>query len=87
MNERRAVFLERRSYRSRRLIDLVRILPLIGGGLWALPLLWRRDGEAAMSTATAMIYLFAVWFVLVVATGFLSFLVRRHQVDEVAEQG
>lgn len=63
---RSSVFLERQTYRRRRLIDWIKILPLIGLVLWLVPLLWPVEGEARVSSAGAIIYLFAVWFVLVV---------------------
>lgn len=85
MSERRSVFLERQSYRRRRLIDLVRMVPLIGLFLWAVPLLWGHEGEAAVSTSTAMIYIFGVWFLLVLGTGILSRQVRKSRADEIQE--
>ncbi|MFT6673850.1 MAG: hypothetical protein ACJAVM_000021 [Sulfitobacter sp.] len=36
----RRIFLERRSYRMRRMMDAVRLLPLLGLCLWMVPLLW-----------------------------------------------
>ncbi|MDF3413411.1 hypothetical protein HKX54_02995 [Sulfitobacter sp. M57] len=61
------VFLERRSYRARRLMDAVRLLPLFGLALWMVPLMWplpqAEDGGIAMSTA--LLYLFGVWLMLV----------------------
>ena len=85
MNERRSLFLERQNYRRRRLIDLVRMLPLIGVFLWALPLFWGQEGAAAVNTSTAMIYVFGVWLVLALVTGILSRLVRQSQTDETTD--
>lgn len=56
------LFLERRSYRQRRLMDAARLMPLLGGVLWVVPLLWGRAGE--VSTSTAMLYIFGVWLLL-----------------------
>ncbi|CUJ12609.1 hypothetical protein TA5114_00723 [Cognatishimia activa] len=61
------VFLERQTYRRRRLIDLIKILPLIGLVLWLVPLLWPTEGAEQVSSANATIYIFAIWFVLIVA--------------------
>ncbi|MFD2739909.1 hypothetical protein ACFSUD_10040 [Sulfitobacter aestuarii] len=38
--DRGPLFLERRSYRRRRMLDALRFLPFLGLGLWMLPLLW-----------------------------------------------
>ncbi|MDF1729247.1 MAG: hypothetical protein P1U53_16025 [Sulfitobacter sp.] len=69
------LFLERRSYRRRRLMDLVRLLPVLGLGLFMLPLMWSGADEGApqMGTARALIYLFGAWITLTV----LAFLLWR----------
>ncbi|GAA6207043.1 hypothetical protein NBRC116601_03360 [Cognatishimia sp. WU-CL00825] len=67
---RSAVFLERQTYRRRRLVDWIRVLPVIGLGLWLVPLFWPMGGEAEVSTSSALIYLFGVWLLLVIAAGF-----------------
>ncbi len=54
------LFLARRTYRQRRLMDAARLLPWLGTLLFCLPLLWR---EAA--TATGLLFIFAVWMVLI----------------------
>ncbi|MEI4233364.1 hypothetical protein [Roseovarius sp. D22-M7] len=71
--ERGPVFLARRTYRQRRLADAARMLPIAAGVLMILPLLWQGpDGDPG--TAMVMIYIFALWIVLVG----LSALVSRH---------
>tara|TARA_R110002049_G_scaffold10127_3_gene50308 strand:- start:13823 stop:14113 length:291 start_codon:yes stop_codon:yes gene_type:complete len=69
------IFLERRSYRLRRMMDAVRLLPLLGLLLWMVPLLWPvpPDGAAALTsdrvtTGVALRYLFGVWAALIIAT-------------------
>lgn len=68
-----SVFLERQSYRRRRLMDAARILPLFGALLFALPLLWTSPvsdgatGDAGISMSSAIIYVFSVWTALIVA--------------------
>jgi hypothetical protein len=62
---RSAPFLERRTYRRRRLIDLFKMLPLIGLVLWHVPLLWQATGEDKVTSAEAVIYVFSIWFILV----------------------
>jgi hypothetical protein len=73
------VFLERRSYRQRRLVDAARLLPLAGVLLWLVPLLWPQGGGAeggaqvpAVSTSSAIIYIFGIWIILVLSAMFLS---------------
>ncbi|MDG1130296.1 hypothetical protein ABWH93_19445 [Seohaeicola saemankumensis] len=72
------LFLERRSYRQRRLMDAARLLPLLGALLWMVPLLWPRTqtvqsaDAAAVSTSSAILYMFAVWIFLALAALFLS---------------
>lgn len=68
------VFLERASYKRRRLIDAARLLPVLGALLWAIPLLW-RSGEGT-SNATALMYVFGVWVLLIV---FGALIVHRLQ--------
>ena len=65
------VFLERRSYRQRRLRDAARMLPLLGAVLWLLPLLFGMDGESP-KTSEAMLYVFGVWVVMALAALGLS---------------
>ena len=79
------VFLERRSYRLRRLFDAVRLLPLLGLMLWLAPLIWPVAGPAGtemdagegVSTSMALIYIFGIWIGLVV----VSFLLWRRTKD------
>ena len=66
------VFLERQSYRRRRVIDAARVLPFIGLLLWLIPLLWREEGTAAVRSSSAIVYLFGVWALLVLGAGVLS---------------
>jgi hypothetical protein len=73
------LFLERRSYRQRRLMDAARLLPLLGVLLWLVPLLWPQGGSQsapakvdAVSTSSAILYIFGVWIVLALAALFLS---------------
>ena len=67
------VFLERRSYRLRRIMDAVRLLPFLGMVLWLVPLVWPvpADGvpDGAVRMSTALLYIFCVWGGLV----FLAF--------------
>ncbi len=71
------VFVERRTYRRRRLVDAARLLPVLGVALMCLPLLWIGEHLTPTSTTYAMIYIFGLWLALVVATGLLA----RHLKD------
>lgn len=66
------LFLARRSYRRRRLMDAARLLPLFGVVLVMLPALWRPGETPAPDTGRGGIYLFTVWFVLVLAGAALA---------------
>ncbi|HPD91871.1 MAG: hypothetical protein H6900_14560 [Rhodobacter sp.] len=71
---RAPLFLERATYRRRRIMDGARILPVAGFVLVLLPVLWTRGGPDATQTGTAAeaIYLFALWFVLVAVAALLA---------------
>lgn len=59
---RNQVFLERRSYRMRRLGDAARLLPVLGLVMFLLPLFWgpETSGQQRL-TAWDGLYLFVVW--------------------------
>ena len=67
-----ALFLEKRSYRRRRLMDALRLLPIVGLLLWMLPLFWPSGptgaaGVEPVPMSRAVIYVFAVWAGLILA--------------------
>lgn len=70
---RNQVFLERRSYRMRRMGDAARLLPVIGLVLLLLPLFWAPEtaGSPRM-TAWDGVFLFAVWVGLIALAALLS---------------
>lgn len=73
MAKRRApLFLKRKSYRLRRLRDAARLLPILGGFLVLLPVLWTPGASSGADTAWDGIYLFSVWLVLVAAAAALA---------------
>ncbi|WP_439155404.1 hypothetical protein [Yoonia sp.] len=73
-----SVFLERASYRQRRLRDAARLLPLLGAVLWVIPLLWARAPRSSGS-ADAIIYTFGVWVFLILVSAVIS---RRLRPDD-----
>ncbi len=72
------LFLERRSYRQRRLIDAARLLPVLGSVLFGLPVLWPSGPEGGLPTSSAILYLFGMWILLV----WLSLVIARHLRDD-----
>ena len=68
----RPLFLERRSYRRRRLADAARVLPMLGLVLILVPILWLPAATPEPDTGRGGVYLFAVWFVLILAAFGLS---------------
>lgn len=83
-----ALFVQRRTYRRRRLADGARILPVLGTVLFMIPLLW-QGGETpggdtgAARTALVMTYMFLVWLGLAMLSGVLS----RYLAPEADEDG
>ncbi|WP_299690604.1 hypothetical protein [uncultured Tateyamaria sp.] len=80
-----SVFLERRSYRRRRMMDAVRLLPIFAALLFMLPLFWPTapdTPEVPVSMSTAVIYVFLVWLMLICAAyGLWSILWSARPVD------
>lgn len=70
--QRSPLFLPRPEYRRRRLVDAARLLPLFGGFLVLLPILWAPAATNARDTAGDGIYLFIIWAVLVCLAAWLA---------------
>ncbi len=85
-----AVFLERQSYRRRRLVDVARLLPLLGVLLLLIPLLWPGSGAVAVANGSvpsmpmsrAFIYVFSIWAILIAGAGLFGIAVRAWGGDE-----
>lgn len=67
------LFLARRTYRRRRLMDAALLLPWLGAFLFGLPLLWSDPG-----TGGGLLYLFVAWLVLII----LAFALSRRLSEE-----
>lgn len=83
------LFLERRSYRRRRMMDAVRILPLLCTLLFlVVPLMWPQGDEdvVALSLSTAIRYLFSVWVLAIVASFGLWRRIRRSDTNVVPDE-
>ena len=70
------VFLQKASYRQRRLQDAAKLVPLLGVVLLIMPLAWQSDAAGETDNASALLYIFGVWVVLIVLTAVLSRLLR-----------
>lgn len=84
------LFLERRSYRRRRIMDAVRTLPLLCTVLFLLvPLMWPKSEGDALPLSSAIWYLFAVWMLAILAAFGLWRRIRRSttgaQTDEAPD--
>ncbi|MEP4194627.1 MAG: hypothetical protein ABJL99_03235 [Aliishimia sp.] len=68
-------FLEKRSYRRRRLTDGLRLLPVLGLWVFMVPVFWPEgsdgDGAGAVSMSGALVYIFAAWCGLIAVCGLL----------------
>ena len=73
---RRHLFVERQTYRRRRLQDAARFLPVLGIVLILVPLLW-AEGPEGVSMSGAIRYLFILWAALVAAALVLSLYLRE----------
>lgn len=76
--EPQSLFLERASYRRRRLSDAVAIIPFFGIVLLCIPALWASESR----TATAMVYVFTIWALLILVMAFIA----RRLKDPVPEE-
>ncbi len=78
----RQLFLERQTYRRRRMMDAARLLPLLGAALLAVPLLWPQPapesgGEGGVAMSAAIAYVFTVWAGLIGLSVLFGFFSRR----------
>ncbi len=71
-DEKKPIFLDRETYRKRRMVDAARILPLFGLVLLAIPMLWSAENGTGTTTTQVIKYVFGVWVVLVILGAALS---------------
>lgn len=69
---RSPLFVGRRTYRQRRLMDAARLLPFLGAILLVMPLFWGGGPGQGQGTARTGIYLFGVWVGLIGAGFWLA---------------
>ncbi|SPF81554.1 hypothetical protein [Pseudoprimorskyibacter insulae] len=78
------LFVERQTYRRRRLMDAARVVPVVGLFLWSIPLLWSKLPEAAVPTSRALLFVFGVWVALIAVAFLISLPLRP--VDKPEDQ-
>ena len=83
---KKPVFLERTSYRQRRLQDMARLLPVVAAVLFVLPLIWKLAGNQGRGTSDVMIYLFAIWCGLIAVAAIISRRLRLEPDDTDKEE-
>lgn len=69
------LFVERQTYRRRRIQDAARFLPVLAIVLMMVPLLWSK-GPGGVTMSGAILFLFTLWAVLVAVAFLLSFHLR-----------
>ena len=78
------VFLERQSYRRRRLQDMSRLTPVLGLFLFMVPLLGTRSFSGEL--APMLVYFFLAWAALIVLAMLIARALERQMADEHAEE-
>ncbi len=69
MNDpREPIFLARQSYRARRLGDAAKLLPVVGAILLLMPIL----SGGVTRTSSGLLYIFAVWAILIALIALIS---------------
>lgn len=82
-----ALFLQRRPYRRRRLIDAVRVLPIFAAFLLLVPAVLIPPGTPG-STGAMLLYLFGIWAVVIVLAALATrFLARAEMTAAGADAG
>ena len=81
------VFLPPAGYRRKRVRAAALLLPVLGGALVLLPLLWTpSDVEGGVGNAAALLYIFGVWAGLILAAFGLAQALRPGEGEEDASQ-
>nr|WP_168713276.1 hypothetical protein [Cochlodiniinecator piscidefendens] len=74
--------MEKRNYVRRRAEDAARLLPFLGGILLLLPILRNPIATPEHETGAGVLYVFAVWVMLIVIAARISFALSDRQTDE-----
>ncbi len=79
------LFLERKSYRFRRIMDAVRFLPFVCAVLWlVVPLMWPNEAASGTPLSSALWYVFVIWLLAITAS--FGLWRRIYRADEVGRQ-
>ena len=81
------LFLARRSYRRRRMMDAARVLPVAGAVILMLPALWSPEATPEPDTARGTVYLFAAWGMLIACAFLLARRLGDAQYEEETAEG
>ncbi|MEO9649953.1 MAG: hypothetical protein ABJ360_19880 [Roseobacter sp.] len=79
------MFLERKSYRRRRMMDAWRLVAILGVVLWLIPVIWPTGPEIGAQTlemSRALYYVFGVWITLILLTLVLHRLLRGKPAEQ-----
>lgn len=79
------MFLARRAYRRRRVIDAARLLPVFAGFLVLVPLLWDDGHRGTPVMAQHAAYIFVIWALFVAAAAALAFALRPGDLNRPKE--
>lgn len=79
------VFLQRASYRQRRLRDGAKLVPFLGIILWLIPLAWQNEDVGERVGSWGVLYVFGVWVLLIVLAAALSSRLRSDAT--ISDQG
>jgi len=72
----RTEFLDRTTYRQRRIRDAAQWLPVFASVLVMLPLLWPHDTPDQSLTSSGIIYIFGLWVLLIILAFVMSRVLR-----------
>ncbi len=78
----RPLFVARESYRRSRIIDAIKLVPVLGALLFLIPILNMSSGSA--TTFSGLLYLFLSWLGLI---GLSAYLARRVMQKDVGSEG
>lgn len=70
-------------------MDAVKLLALLGAGLWMIPVLWPVDAtetSAQVSMSEALFYIFGVWLFLILLSALLVTRLRRSSPSDDPEE-
>ena len=76
------LFLQRASYRQRRLRDAAKLMPVAGIVLWALPIAWSSETAEGQANSDGLVYVFTVWLLLIGFTAFFASRMRADPLDD-----